>query len=80
MLFFYRIYNIELMSMPVLPLTDNIQKCLKPPDCLLGVVTQPANSRLSKTSYVDSASGQNLLNVRAALTQNNVGTLIGPQS
>jgi len=33
----------------VLPLTDNIQNCSKIPDCLLGVVTQSTDSRLSET-------------------------------
>ena len=30
---------------------DNIQKPAKSSDCLLGVVTQPTNSRLSETSF-----------------------------
>ena len=29
---------------------DNIQKAAESPDCLLGVVTQPTDSRLSETS------------------------------
>ena len=46
---FLRIYNTEFMSKPVLPLPDNIHKCFQPPDCFLGVVTQPTDSRLSET-------------------------------
>jgi len=38
------------MSIPSLPLTDNIQKCFKPPDCLLDVVTQPTDSRVCETT------------------------------
>ena len=49
------------MTMPVLPLTDNIQKCCKLPDCLLGIVTQPTDSRLSETNYVVSYLGLTLI-------------------
>ena len=48
---FLMIYNTEFISIPVLPLTNNIQKCFKPPDCLLGIVTQPTDSRLNKTTF-----------------------------
>ena len=45
------------MSIPVLPLTVYIQKCFKSPDCLLGVVTQPTDSRLSETSNLLERQG-----------------------
>ena len=48
-MFFVILYNTEFVSMPVLPLTDNLQKCLMPPDCLLGVVTQPTDIHLNET-------------------------------
>ena len=36
----------------VYPHTDNIQKPAKSPDCLLGEVKQPSNSRLNETRAV----------------------------
>ena len=49
-LYFYIIYNIKFMSVPVLPFTDNIRKCFKTPDCLLAERFHSTNSDANKNA------------------------------